>query len=60
MERECEFYSHRVQDIPKLHVMKIQNLIIKYFIFSKHFGDSSLHTSDILVDLDAHSTVTHQ
>lgn len=38
MERKCEFYSSRVQNIPKLYVIKIQNLIIKCFIFSKHVG----------------------
>lgn len=59
MERKCEFYSHRVQNIPKLYVIKMQNIIIKYFIFSEHVGGSSLHTSGILVDLDANSIVTH-
>lgn len=59
MERKCESYSHRVQNIPKLYVTKTQNLIIKYFIFFELVGGSSLHTSGILVDLEANSIATH-
>lgn len=59
MERECGFNSRRVQNILKLYVIKIQNFIINYFIFSEHVGGSYLYTSGVLVDLDANSIVTH-